>query len=144
MLLDALSDLVKVNPPRADTRRGDRRSTTRGAEATEDTVEEEVLEGDENQAEAENDPQDTEFRPDAPDTDDTQPGDPENTELPLDEWEDIASELLHDLSQLEEEGRLAILYRQALQSSSYYWAPGWYGTGQEHVRHLSHCDICSY
>lgn len=90
-----------------------------------------MYEGEENQDEEVGDLQDLDFNPldevqsEADDDTESTPGEAE--------WEDIVSELIQDLSQLEQEGRLARLYRQALRPSSYYWAPGWYATGQERV-----------
>jgi hypothetical protein len=142
--LTALSDLVRVCPPRPDKCFGDRRSTSSfDTSPYQDICHQSGPtawvghEGEENQGEAEDNWHDTDYDPNLTDLEGEGTGELDqsgvDTSLGETQWEDVYTELRQDLHELEQEERLSVLYRKLLGPSSYYWAGGWFSTGMENV-----------
>ncbi|KAG8737756.1 hypothetical protein FRC10_007833 [Ceratobasidium sp. 414] len=146
LLLKSLGDLVNHCKPIIDKRSGDRRSNVASGELpVEGTTAD--LQGIENQGEESSDEEDQEDGSDKSDQGDgdwTEETDEamsvsslEDTEMDgdhLDDWEEAVRQAKLELDQLEEEQMLDSLRREKLPASSYYWSPGWYGTGMENKR----------
>ncbi|KAG9086984.1 hypothetical protein FRC06_002779 [Ceratobasidium sp. 370] len=155
LLLKSLGDLVSRCEPTVDKRSGDRRSNVAlGEQCVEENAAD--LQGVENQgegADSDDDDDDYKAQEDGPErlmgaSDEDRDcvgeadepmcvGSSEDSDVDSDcfgDDEEAAFQAKFELDQLEEEQTLESLRRGNLPASSYYWSPGWYGTGMENKR----------